>query len=76
MRRLLFSLFALCFMGALAGCCTSHGVCDCDFEDHCSTRAPWIQVSSPGSSHTGGSRTGGSDTGGSQTGENLDTAAK
>ncbi|MCI0641808.1 MAG: hypothetical protein L0Y72_20510 [Gemmataceae bacterium] len=63
MRRLLFSLFALCFMGAMAGCCTTHGVCDCDFEDHCSTRAPWIQVSAPSAS-----------TGGTHTAENLDTA--
>jgi hypothetical protein len=44
MRRLLFSLLAMSFMGAFAGCHATHGVCDCtgDFDDHCAYRAPWL----------------------------------
>ena len=44
MRRLLFSILATSFMGALAGCNATHGVCDCshDFDDNCCYRAPWV----------------------------------
>jgi hypothetical protein len=28
--------------GLLSGCCHTHGVCDCDLDDHCYTRQPWI----------------------------------
>jgi hypothetical protein len=49
MRRLLFSLMAMSFMGMLAGCNATHGVCDCgcDFENHCAYRAPWIPEAGP-----------------------------
>jgi hypothetical protein len=51
MRRLLFSLLATSFMGVLAGCHATHGVCDCthDYDDHCSYRAPWV---GEGAAHT------------------------
>ena len=42
MRRMMLILVALSFIGPLAGCRTSHGVCDCEHDDHCSTRAPWL----------------------------------
>jgi hypothetical protein len=37
MRRLLFSLLAMSFMGAVLGCHCMHGVCDCscDFDEPC-----------------------------------------
>jgi hypothetical protein len=42
MRRLVLSMLSLV---ALAGCdhVCSHGVCDCLVDDHCCTRAPWVQ---------------------------------
>lgn len=30
-----------------------HGVCDCDFEDHCYTRAPWVRVGYTGTIYNG-----------------------
>jgi hypothetical protein len=47
MRRLLFSLLAMTFMGAVVGCHATHGVCDCscDYDDNCSYRAPWTHES-------------------------------
>ena len=44
MRRFLLSVVALSFLSALVGCkcVTTHGVCDCVADDHCSTRQPWI----------------------------------
>ena len=44
MRRLLFSFLAVGLLGSL-GCCHthSHGVCDCENDNHCESRAPWIQ---------------------------------
>jgi hypothetical protein len=42
MRRVLYSLVAVGLFGMLAGCCHTHGVCDCDYDDHCYTRQPWI----------------------------------
>jgi hypothetical protein len=42
MRRLFLSVLGLAGLG-LAGChhVCSHGVCDCEIDDHCCTRAPW-----------------------------------
>ena len=44
MRRTLFSLIAVGLLGTL-GCCHthSHGICDCENDNHCESRAPWIQ---------------------------------
>jgi len=61
MRRLLFSLLAMSFMGVLMGCqtancgcgsrniCGTHGVCDCssDYDDNCAYRAPWAHQGAP-----------------------------
>jgi len=43
MRRLFFSLLALSFVGTVLGCRHTHGVCDCEADDPCCTRAPWVQ---------------------------------
>jgi hypothetical protein len=45
MRRVFLSVLSLSGL-ALVGCdhVCSHGVCDCDFDDHCSTRAPWVHM--------------------------------
>ncbi len=57
MRRLILSLLCVSWLAIFAGChstcnqgcnkgchagCT-HGVCDCEFEDHCSSRTPWVR---------------------------------
>jgi hypothetical protein len=44
MRRTLFSVLALGMLGLSVGCKTSstHGVCDCEVDDHCATRQPWV----------------------------------
>lgn len=45
MRRMLLSAFALAFLSLLAGCKHGghwHGVCDCDHDDMCCTRQPWL----------------------------------
>ena len=42
MRRVLFGLLAAGLAGIVAGCCHSHGNCDCDVDDYCSSRAPWL----------------------------------
>jgi len=42
MRRVLFSLFATSLIGLAAGCCHTHGVCDCEVDDYCYTRQPYI----------------------------------
>jgi hypothetical protein len=49
MRRLLFSILAMSFVGMVAGCHATHGVCDCghDFEDSCGYRAPWVNEVAP-----------------------------
>jgi hypothetical protein len=48
MRRLLLSILGLCGLG-LVGChhVCSHGACDCEFDDHCCTRAPYIHYGAP-----------------------------
>ena len=48
MRRFLFSLLAVGFVGVLAGCTHTHGVCDCswDTDDPCHYRAPWVNQGS------------------------------
>ena len=45
MRRTMLFLLAVSFLGSMTGCCLTqtHGMCDCDFEDHCSSRAPWTR---------------------------------
>ena len=44
MRRLLFSLLAMSFLGVAVGCKATHGVCDCgcDFDNQCAYRAPLV----------------------------------
>ena len=53
MRRLML-LVAVGILGSLAGCklIHSHGVCDCEDDDHCYTRAPWIRLAPPTSAPT------------------------
>jgi len=71
MRRLMFLLIAVSFLGPLVGCNTcgsgcgltsncgtsgcstgrcgagdrshSHGICDCEHDDYCSSRTPWVR---------------------------------
>ena len=45
MRRLMLILVALSFLGAMSGCkhACSHGMCDCEYDDYCSSRSPWIR---------------------------------
>jgi hypothetical protein len=49
MRRLLFTMLTLGFVGMGSGCNTTHGVCDCssDFEQNCAYRAPWVPEAGP-----------------------------
>ena len=46
MRRLLLALTALSLLGALVGCKSAgpcvRGACDCEFDDHCYSRQPWV----------------------------------
>jgi hypothetical protein len=37
---------ALVAIGSLAGCMHthSHGICDCDLDDHCTSRSPWVRT--------------------------------
>jgi hypothetical protein len=50
--RFLFMSVAMVIIGSLAGCCSGgsggrghmHGICDCEYEDYCSSRAPWIRM--------------------------------
>jgi hypothetical protein len=42
MRQVLF-VVAVGLLSSLAGCChSSHGICDCQYDNHCADRAPWI----------------------------------
>ena len=43
MRRLFFCLLALTMTGMLQGCRHTAGVCDCEYDDPCASRSPWIQ---------------------------------
>jgi hypothetical protein len=45
MRRLIGLLACACVMSVLAGCNLYHwhGVCDCQYDDYCSSRAPWVR---------------------------------
>ena len=47
MRHLMLSLFVVSLLFSMAGCHTSHGVCDCVIDDHCSSRSPWIRLGGP-----------------------------
>ena len=50
MRRMMLWLIAVGFLGSLAGCCNimhSHGICDCEEDDHCATRQPWVRCGAP-----------------------------
>ncbi|MBI3824103.1 MAG: hypothetical protein HY289_15655 [Planctomycetes bacterium] len=49
MRRLMLLLVAVGFLGSLGGCklIQAHGVCDCDDDNHCQNRAPWVQHGVP-----------------------------
>jgi hypothetical protein len=44
MRTLIVSA-VLVFLGSLVGCghTHSHGICDCEFEDYCTSRSPWVR---------------------------------
>ena len=46
MRTLIVSA-VLVLVGSLVGCCASHshGICDCEFEDYCTSRSPWVRGS-------------------------------
>ena len=50
MRRFMLSLCALSLLGAMVGCKGTRwrGACDCEFDDHCCTRQPWVSQSPPG----------------------------
>jgi hypothetical protein len=52
MRRLMLLLVAVGLLGSLAGChhVYSHGKCDCEFDDHCLERSPWLRTGVPISS--------------------------
>ncbi len=50
MRRLFISLLAMSFVGAVVGCSHTHGVCDCENDDPCATRAPWVHTGEAGTS--------------------------
>jgi hypothetical protein len=55
MRRLMLLLVAVSVLGTLSGCCGhsfSHGVCDCEQDNHCAERAPWLQTAAPISGET------------------------
>jgi hypothetical protein len=45
MRRMMVFLVGVSLLSMLAGCnCFhSHGICDCEDDDHCSSRSPWIR---------------------------------
>jgi hypothetical protein len=50
MRRLMLLVIAVGFFSSLAGCqCRSfsHGVCDCEYDNHCASRAPWLKDTPP-----------------------------
>jgi hypothetical protein len=45
MRRLLFMLVSVTLLTMLAGCqgiFHAHGVCDCEDDEYCSSRSPWV----------------------------------
>jgi hypothetical protein len=44
MRTILMTA-ALLVLGSLAGCCHrhSHGICDCEYDDYCLSRSPWVR---------------------------------
>ncbi|HZZ79184.1 MAG TPA: hypothetical protein VFE62_11735 [Gemmataceae bacterium] len=46
MRRVLLFLASICVISLLAGCHLYHwhGVCDCQMDDYCSSRSPWIRT--------------------------------
>jgi hypothetical protein len=51
LMRYLVSFAALALvLGSLAGCKVSHahGVCDCEFDDYCSSRSPWVRFGPAG----------------------------
>lgn len=58
MRRAFLSAIVLASLSLFAGCkhcVTWHGVCDCDHDDMCCTRQPWLNnapVPAPGPIHT------------------------
>ena len=49
MRRLMLLLVGVSLLTMLAGCnCFhSHGICDCEYDDHCASRSPWIRPMAP-----------------------------
>jgi len=49
MRRMMFWLVAVSFLSSLVGCelIHSHGVCDCEEDNHCRDRSPWVQIVAP-----------------------------
>jgi len=49
MRRMMFLLVAVSFLGSLVGCklIHTHGVCDCEEDNNCRDRSPWVQFAAP-----------------------------
>jgi hypothetical protein len=49
MRRLMLLLVGVSLLSMLAGChCFhTHGICDCEEDDHCSSRSPWVHPMAP-----------------------------
>ena len=49
MRKMMIWLMAFGLFGMVAGCKCSgsrshaHGICDCEEDDHCASRQPWVQ---------------------------------
>jgi hypothetical protein len=46
MRHWMLSIVVLSMLISMVGCkCHPHmhGICDCDYDDHCVTRAPWLR---------------------------------
>jgi hypothetical protein len=55
MRRLMLMLIAIGLLGgSLAGCHTAHsrGICDCEEDDHCLERQPWLRLGVPSTSES------------------------
>jgi hypothetical protein len=51
MRHFMLLLVGVGLLSLLTGCCNcfhSHGICDCEEDDHCSSRSPWVHGSATG----------------------------
>lgn len=54
MRRIMLCLMAVGLFGLVGGCHSmhSHGICDCEQDDYCSSRQPWALHGAPISGET------------------------